>query len=239
MSTIILNQKRVGNFTSSEIHKLLTEGVKKNTFGKPALTYIDEKKMEREFGRSLGTEVDARATSWGDICEIRVNDLIEMKYIYQSSITKVHPEIEYWSGSADFIVPGERIAECKAYQPKKFVQYTKAILKGDINFLRNEFPAEYWQCVSNAIINGVPMAEMISYMPFEFELDDIRKLAKKLTDSGELKYRWMIKAEKQYLAYVPNESKFRSLNRFEFEIPESDKQLLTAKVIEAGKLLFT
>ncbi|MFZ7166537.1 MAG: hypothetical protein ACO1G5_03225 [Bacteroidota bacterium] len=233
--SITLNESRIGRFTSSEIYKLLTVGKTKGSFGKPALTYIEEKKLERELCRSLDVEVDTKVTSWGHLCEIRVNDLLELKYQHVSNVTIVYSDV--WSGSTDFRVPGERIAECKAYQPKKFIQYSKALIKGDIDFIRENFEQEYWQGVSNAIINGVPVAELISYMPYEFELDDIRSLAQELVEQGNNNYRWVINCDKQYLPYLPDHSLFRSFNRFEFEVPQQDKERLISAVERAGKLL--
>ncbi len=228
--SITLNKSRVGNITSSQIHKLFGSKTVLNT-------YIEERNLERESGRSLSVEFENRVTSWGHLCEDRVNELLGLKYSLQSNVTIDHPTIAHWRGSCDFLIRGERIAELKCYQPKKFLQYSKAILKGEIDFLRSEFPEEYWQAVSNGIINNVPVAELISYMPYEFELDDIRALAQEKVNEEKWQYKWVVDCEKQYMAYLPNESKFRSLNRFEFEIPKSDIELLTLKVEDVGKLL--
>jgi len=235
--SITLNINRCGNFTSSEISKLLKEGKAKGTFGTPALTYIEEKNLERQLGRSLSVEFDNRVTSWGHLCESRVNELLGLKYSLQSNVTTDHPTIECWRGSCDFIVHGERIAELKCYQPKKFAQYTNALLKGEIEFLKSEFPDEYWQGISNAIINQVETVELISYMPMEWELDDIKQLAQEKVNEGLWQYKWVVDCEKQYMAYLPTHSKFRSLNRFEFEVSKADRDLLTSKVLEAQKLL--
>lgn len=235
--SITLNRSRVGNFTSSEISKLLKEGKAKGTFGAPALTYIEEKNLERQLGRSLSVEFDNRVTSWGNLCESRVNELLGLEYSLQSNVTIDHPTIPNWRGSCDFLVHGKRIAELKCYQPKKFAQYTNALLKKETEFLKSEFPEEYWQGISNAIINQVPVVELISYMPMEWELDDIKKLAQEKVNDGLWQYKWIVDCEKQYMAYLPTKSKFRSLNRFEFELPKSDAELLTQKVVEASKLL--
>lgn len=235
--SITLNTARVGNFTSSQIGKLTTTGRGAEGFGSGAITYINEKYLERQLGRSLGVEMDSKVTSWGHLCEIRVNDLLGLEYQHRSNKTVIHPEYDFWSGSCDFIVPERLIAECKAYQPKNFTEYSLAIVRGDIDFLRSEFSMEFWQAVSNAIINQVPIAELICYMPFEFELDEIRQLARDMVEQGKYQYKWIIDAEKQYLPYVPNESKMRSFNRFQFEVLKSDVDFLTERVIKANKLL--
>ncbi len=75
-SNIRNNVPRVGNFTSSEIVALTKQGKKEGTWGVPALTYIEEKNMERRLQRCLTNEVDAHALTWGKFLEARVNDII-------------------------------------------------------------------------------------------------------------------------------------------------------------------
>ncbi len=60
---------RVGNFTSSEIVALVSKGKEKGSFGKPALTYIEECNMERRLLRSVTDDVSARPLSWGLLVE--------------------------------------------------------------------------------------------------------------------------------------------------------------------------
>src|SRR5690242_19898627 len=120
---MIQNKSRCGNFTSSKIVALLSMGSREMTEeeiaahkkdnpksrkktieswpGKAAQTYIDEKKMERRLGRSLHTEINARATSWGSLVENRVFDLLGLEYSLTSKETLVHPDFHYWAGSPD------------------------------------------------------------------------------------------------------------------------------------------
>lgn len=62
--SVLKNTLRHGNFTSSEIVALTTKGKAKDSFGKPALTYIEEKNMERRLGRSITTESNAKPLVW-------------------------------------------------------------------------------------------------------------------------------------------------------------------------------
>ena len=43
---MVNNLERIGRFTSSNIWKLTTQNAKKDGFGAPALTYIEEKRAE-------------------------------------------------------------------------------------------------------------------------------------------------------------------------------------------------
>ena len=70
MEIITENEVRIGRFTSSKIAALISVGKDKVSFGKPALTYIEEKNFERKLGRSLTSETTARATSRGKLLGI-------------------------------------------------------------------------------------------------------------------------------------------------------------------------
>ena len=86
MESITENINRIGRFTSSEIHNLLSVNVKKDGFGKPALTYINEKAMERRLGRSIDTESNARPLTWGKAVEKYVHEYhLPTSYSYCSS----------------------------------------------------------------------------------------------------------------------------------------------------------
>ncbi len=128
MSSIVQNIERVGSFTSSEIVALTTEGKVKGTWGKPALTYIEEKNMERRLGVSLDTDVEARPLAWGNLGESLVAMLLAEYYDFSGDVTHVHPTIPNWVGSRDGIskdgttipdvkCPYTRKAFCKLVQP--------------------------------------------------------------------------------------------------------------------------
>lgn len=74
------NDLRFGRFTSSEVYKLMSSGKAKGSFGKPALTYIEEKNMERRLGRGLNVEQNARPMTWGSLLEGYVFDKLGMEY---------------------------------------------------------------------------------------------------------------------------------------------------------------
>lgn len=262
---MIHNFSRNGNFTSSKIVALLSMGSREMTEeelaahkkafpksrkknieswpGKAALTYIEEKKMERRLGRSLGTEINARPTSWGSLVENRVFDLLGLEYSLTNKTTLVHPDFPYWSGSPD--------AEKKNTAPdfkspialKSFCQLVDPLYRGltgmdAMNAVREEHEegeTYYWQIVSNACIKGYQYGELIVYMPYLAELLEIKEMADR-DQSG--KYKWISYADFDELPYLLPNGYYKNLNVIRFEIPQADKELLTMRVKQAGELLF-
>lgn len=261
---MIQNINRVGNFTSSKIVALHSMGSREMTEeelaahkkqfpksrkknieswpGKAALTYIEEKKMERRLGRSLTTEINARATSWGSLVEDRVFDLLGLEYQLTSKETILHPVFPFWAGSPD--------ADKKNTAPdfkcpltlKSFCQLVDPLYRGltgmdAINAVREEHEegeTYYWQIVSNACIKNYDYGELIVYMPYLAELLEIKEMAHR-DQSG--KYKWIEYAEFDELPYLLPNGYYKNLNVIRFEIPKSDKELLTMRVRQGGKLL--
>src|SRR5688572_15560205 len=102
------SELRVGCFTSSEIVALMTIGKTAGSFGKPALTYIEEKNMERKLGRKLKNDFEAKETDWGHIGEVIVFDMLGIEYSTISKQTIVHTEIDCWVGTPDSICYGKQ-----------------------------------------------------------------------------------------------------------------------------------
>ncbi len=238
MNSILSNNARIGRFTSSEIWKLTTTGKGENGFGAAAITYIKEKNLERKLGRSIKTEAHSKSIAWGNLIERYVFEhKLGLEYQIQSKSTDVHPTIKYWAGSKDLIVTGVKIGEIKCFEPKHFAEYTDALLTGDTEIIKKECPEEYWQMVSNAIINQVPNAEAVTYIPYKSELPKIREYAENYDGPDQWKYRFIAESEDEALPHIPDEGYYKDLNRFEFVVPEADKQFLTECVIKAGKML--
>ena len=257
--SITENKERLGSFTSSEIYKLIPMGSapmneeelkkfkidnpgskKKNKacgFGAAGLTYIQEKQIEKRMGRSIKTEVHTRSMAWGKFMEMFVFAKIGTAYEITSTSTDVHPTIKGWSGSKDLIIQGKMISEIKCYEPKHFALYTDALLSKDVNRIKKEFSEEYWQLVSNAVINQVPGAEAITFMPYEKDLEEIREMAENYEGSDQWKYRFIAESHKSALPYLPNKGYYKDLNKFSFVVPQEDIDLLTSRVEEAIKLL--
>ena len=156
---MLQNHHRIGNFTSSEIFRLLGTNKREMTeaelaarpkkgkgssatlvednsvLSKDAMEYIAECNWERRLGRAIENETSARQLSWGKICEKYVLEvLLGTEYVPCSTTTIVHPDYEWWSGSPDskkYSPEFDTVADCKApFTLKSFCQLVEPLLKG-------------------------------------------------------------------------------------------------------------
>ena len=262
METIIENEVRVGKFTSSQISKLIGNGYRPMTeeelkqrpksgtgskttkiadpsiLSDTALTYIEEKNFERKLGRSLSSETGAHSTTWGKCVEQRVFDLLGTEYSIQSQESQEHPTLgEFWVGSPDLIkhTTPKTVAEIKCpFTLKSFCQFAECKTIEDVRVKHPSGEDYYWQIVSNAIITGSQLGELIVYCPKQSELDAIRELA---SDTGFEGFKWIFFSLDYDVPFLPENSLYESMYIFKFEIPEEDKQKLTERVVAASKLL--
>lgn len=230
--TILSNPSRIGRFTSSKIHNLMKRDRGGKSFGAPALTYIEETNMARRLGRSLTNETNSRETSWGKCLEPIAFDKLGFDYELVSDVTLTHPDIPYWGGSPDLIKPGT-VGDIKCPMTlKSFCQFVDA---GSIDAIRADHPsgeAYYWQLVSNAILTNSQFAELIVYVPYRADLPLIR-----LTALDNEAYKWIGWADDYELPWLNEGGHYHDINTIRFEVPQSDKELLTDTVLEAGKRL--
>lgn len=257
MSAINDSPIRVGNFTSSNIYKLMTVSKSGTDFGVPAITYIHEKNLERKLGISLATEINAKELSWGNLNEDRAFNLMGIDYTLSSTMTDTHPTIPFWRGSKDgtkevanravidFKCPFTRKSFCGLVMPLYCgltgMEAMKAIRNGFKHEVEGKEPEKYpphpdgdkyyWQLVSNAILNNCNHAELIIYMPYQSELLEIGEAAKEIEAC-----KWMMYAPGE-VPFIPDNGYFKNLNVISFEIPQEDKDLLTATILKAGKML--
>lgn len=241
------NKERVAHITSSKIYLICANGRSKspitgNTWSSQALTYFEEKRIERRLGRCLDTGGYSRPAAWGLALEVIVFSLIGLEYKIDSQSSTEHPDEEFkdiWAGSADLIVPGVKIGEIKCYQLKKFAQYSEALtipitkdftLKDKIANLKKNFAQEYWQMVSNAIINNVPRAEALCYAPYESELPMIKDYVNNIEGADQWKYKFIDAEPAENLAVIKDNGHYKNLNMFEFEIPKEDIDFLIERM---------
>jgi len=236
MSSIVLNQNRIGNFTSSEIWRLMKSDRSGTKLGAPALSYIEEKKIERKLGRSLSLDAYSRPMAWGTFLERRVFEMLGLGYQMTSDETTQHPTIEGWSGSTDLLADN-KIGEVKCYQLKKFAKYQEVLKLESIEILKTEFPEEYWQMVSNAVINEVPNAEAILYCPYSWEMTDIRAMAAEYEEVDAWKYRFIFESADHELAVLPDDCEYDNITTFEFEVPKEDRDFCEERVKMGLELL--
>lgn len=240
---MIQNKPRIGNFTSSEIVALTKVGKDKVSFGAPALTYIEECNMERRLGRSLTDESNAKPLTWGKLLESRAFELLGLEYSLSSTETDVHPNIPYWAGSKDGMKfdEGKTVIDIKCpITLKSFCQLVQPLYDGLTGNLAMEAIREnhkdgdmyYWQLVSNSILNNTKFAELIVYVPYLSELPEIKLLA-----DGNPNAYWIAMAGEDELPYLIDGGYYKNLNTIRFEVPQADKDFLTALVLKAGALL--
>jgi hypothetical protein len=229
---------RTGKFTSSEIAALMTSDKSGENFGKPALTYIDEKYFETKLGRPLGTEVNARPVTWGNCCEAYVYEkLLPIEYRVQNDVRYQHPRLP-WSGAPDAIAAGT-VADIKSpHTLKSFMQLQEIELGQFGEGLKKGKPDYYWQLISNAVLieqqNGeeITHAELILFCPYKSELDDLREFA-----SDYYEWFWIANAMDGELPYLPDGGNYASLTYRRFELSEGDKLALINMVKLATELL--
>lgn len=233
--SIVKNELRVGRFTSSEIY-LLAAG--KTGFIKSGYTYIEKKFFERKINRSLDMGKYGQSAQWGLFLERYVfSHFMGLKYEIAATETKINPELDCHAGSADLVEKGVKVGDIKCYEPLNFCRMAECFALNDVQEFKNQFPKEYWQLVSNAIIYGTDRAELILYMPNLQELQEIRDLAMDHEGSDQWKFRFITENEDYQLPYVPDEAAYENLNRFEFEVPQVDKDFLIDRIKEADKII--
>lgn len=238
---MIENKDRIGNFTSSQIFNLCAVN-KDGSYSSAYYTYIGKKIRERKMKRSLDMGKYGSAMAWGKFLEKRVNDNLPLDYQMLHKSTKIHPKFDYVAGSVDFLVPKVKVSELKCYEPDKFSSYVSCLMTGDLDQIKREFAQEYWQMVNNSQIHKTPKMEAIVYMPYESEMDEIRELAEDpeyLSAIGMMPWetRFIVEKPNSQLAVLPDDSYFKNLNRFEFDVPINDVIFLNKNIISAGKLL--
>ena len=251
-----LSNIRIGNITSSEIVALTSNGRASGTYGVPFYTYVEECIMERFFKHKLENENDVKAFSWGKLSEIIVHDLLPLDYTMQSEVTYQHETIKEWCGTPDGTIQKNKIIETvtdikcpltrKAfYNLVKFLydfDGLKVKKKKDIDgnsiiqkIRSNSRDGEkyYWQLVSNAIILNAKYAELIVFMPYFEDIEVIKEYNRTLDEPY-----WLVERAKEgELPYIYKESGIENINIIRFEVPQSDKDFLTERVLKAIELI--
>lgn len=244
---MIHNNARNGSFTSSEIVRLLKEGKVKGSFGQPALTYIEEVRLEKNLGRSIDLETQAKPLTWGKLCEPFVHDQLGTEYTLCSDVTIVHPDIKCYAGSPDATKEADGIktvADIKCpLTLKSFSIMADVLLKYSgmeaMNKIRDNHPDGekfYQQITSNSILTKAKMGELIFFCPYKSQLDDIRLSIQSLPGSEMKKYYWINAADDDELPWLPEEgSRYKSLNIVAFPIQENDQITIIDKILRAKK----
>lgn len=224
------DDSRIATFSSSRGYHLMTSDNKGTGFGAPALKYIKQICHEIKLGRSITNEAEAKQTSWGTFLETRVFNLLDTSYQNTTKQGRLfHPEIKHYSGVPDFLSGFDTVCDCKcSFNMEKFCDKMAAL--EDYGTFKEEFPADFWQLVSNLVLlraNGLEInfIEAINYVPYLSELPDIRMAAE-----GDKSMRWLEYTMDNGLPWIPSCSYYKNINIHRFRVMERDVEEWTARI---------
>lgn len=231
-----MDESRIGLFTSSQIYRLMGNG-KGGGLSAPALNYIKEKQWERDLGIEIQVEAISHPLSWGRTMESYVyQNHIELEYELSSQQTTVHPS-GLWCGTKD-LLKHNVVGDIKCPSSRNtFCDLSDVLISQDVYLLKKEYPAYYWQLVSNSMLECTSRAELIVWMPYPSEHEAILSHIEDIDDfQMQLDIQWVAHQDIKRLPFIPEGRKYKNVVRFEFEVPQEDKILLKSKVEEASKL---
>ena len=213
------------------------KGRKKNIddgFAAPGLTLIQEKVYERRLGKSLSKEHNAKSTMWGKLVEFEAFKLLNDISISLESKTRFyHKENKYWNGMPDYVSKRtSTVGDIKCpWTHKSFCALVDAC-EGGLESFKLDSPEYYWQLVSNSILTDSKYMELVVFMPYEDELDNIKAMA-----DGDPQYGFIQWALDNELPTLKRDKYYKNLNRFRWEVPKDDQEYLTKRVNLAAKEL--
>jgi len=202
--------------------------------GRPFHTYIRNKVYETRLGRPLYQSQNSRITNWGKFVEKIIFDKLELNYELVSKTRYQHPDIKEWTGMPDVVTREKTIVgDCKApWTLLSFCELIEAMSEGP-EALKKYSPQYYYQLVSNSILTGIDKAELIVYVPYKDELDEIKEAANNHSWDGSISendVQFINYASHEELPYLKKDGVYNNLNHLVFEVPQEDKDLLTARV---------
>lgn len=238
-----MDSARIGNFSSSQISRLVNP--------KKIDTYIKEKNRERRLGIEINIETNSRSQSWGKALEGYVfSKHLETSWQLVSQNTDIHPS-RMWCGTKD-VISKDTVGDIKCpFTRTSFCDLVEIIefeLKGEaweylpskdrerlkIENFKKENPEYYWQLVSNSILTNVDFAELIVWIPYQSEILGILSFIELIDDFDVQKsIQWLIHVEFNEIPHIPDTSRYKNINRFRFEVPKADKELLENAIKEA------
>ncbi len=235
------HSKRFDKFTSSQAYRLCAS----LKSGKPSAAfykYIKEVKIAKFLGRRTKTSVNTKSTKWGKLFEVVLFEKVGLQYSLNHVDTILHPEYgEFWSGTPDFKAV-DKTAEIKCFEPLHFGNLVMALDTKDLEIIKKEEPEVFWQTISNSILSGFDKTEIIAFMPYRSELEEVFKMIEETNflernNLNPSDYLYFNIDNIEDFPYLPDDSKVKNINTFEFVIPKEDKEFLTMRMIEASKLL--
>ena len=168
-----------------------------------------------------------------------------------------HPNYPFWVGSIDYTkydiageikCPKTLKSFCQLVDPFYIggltgLDFMLALINGwehnGVAYPKHPDGKKYYtQIVSNACIHGKAKGELLVFVPYLSEIEELREICRNWEVLEEMhKYSWIINAAANELPYLKEDSIYKNVTAIEFEIPQADKEFLTSKVIAASKLL--
>ena len=174
-------RQRLGNFTGSQIGRLMKSGrAKGDIFSADAKKYMLKILSERdinfqtrsddeEFSKYLNlTSISSKAMAWGSDHEWEARELYEETTgnIVTTCGALWLPELKGFADSPDGIVlDKDGCIEIKCCMPETFTQYKYFIY--DAATLKEINDVYYWQVMSHMLATGAAWCDWIAYMPFD------------------------------------------------------------------------
>jgi hypothetical protein len=227
------SNSRIGNFSSSSIWKLMTNGKAKDSVGKPFDDYVKEKIFEKRVNRQLQNEQNSRATSWGNLIEdVAFIQLQNVQNANKMDRLK-HPDL-HWVGQPDYITDNI-VGDIKCpFTLKSFCEMYEIETAEELKKVKPEY---YWQLVSNSILAGKENCELTIFVPLENQLELIKELARNVEEENQNQFAWINWAKNEELPFLYPNSYYRPIKNLTFTPLENDKNLLLERVEKASKIL--
>jgi hypothetical protein len=229
--------------------------------GATTLSYIKEKVREEKLMRSLESESHARSLTWGKVMERYVFERkLDMNYRDGNQQGRVeHQTIARWNGIPDALratIDNNIVGDIKC--PWSLTAYCDTVeaIKAGLDVYKVDKADNYWQLVSNACLLESKLdidfnqGESIIYVPYVSELPDIRDwISQDFVPEAEgltpFLCEWIYNQIVGFLTdgqepsfpYLMDASEYTNLTSWTFDIPQTDKELLTSRVEMAVKEL--
>lgn len=180
--TLDWKRQRLGNFTGSQVGRLMKSGRGKDEyFGKDALSYIEEVGGERAFNPAFVinneelekyfdlVNAESRTTRWGKEQEPKARKLYE--HITGNIVTLCGAmwidSLRCFADSPDgVVIEKDGCIEIKCQMPKTSFHYQMCVT--DAASLKAENAQYYWQCVAHMLVTGASWCDFIVYCPMQF-----------------------------------------------------------------------
>ena len=251
-------KNRNGNFSSSSIYKLCSKGrgaLTVENVGASFITYVKEKKRETKLKRSISNSVNTRPIIWGKICELYIfAKKLDTSFSDMNNVGRLtHVNHPRWTGVPDTF-RRKQLVVGDIKSPSSLIKFCDLVehIEMGLSAFKASHADYYWQLVSNAILTGVDKAELLFYIPYLSELKEIKEFVTNIQEEDlppdlELfQIEWITHEINAFIEfgkkpiqipYLPNECEYKDFNVFTFNIPQEDKDFLTARVKMAIKEL--